>query len=161
MDSTSVYTFLMCFQTPINPLTDANASEYAYKSWIINRLWEEVFLDVNGVICMKTGEVENTDRKFQLEIKRCLDKRNTNAGSWFHDAILLMNFSQNEIQVAFGEVVGNAYYHDDVKMNGDREKILKAMQLALFKIRQLFPEDHPNLKNLETCVQEGCIHALD
>ncbi|GBC19865.2 hypothetical protein GLOIN_2v151826 [Rhizophagus irregularis DAOM 181602=DAOM 197198] len=63
--------------------------------------------------------------------------------------------------LAFGEVVGNAYYHDDVKMNGDREKILKAMQLALFKIRQLFPEDHPNLKNLETCVQEGCIHALD
>jgi len=61
-----------------------------------------------------------------------------------------MNASQNEIQVAFGEVVGNAYYYDDVKMNSDREKIFKAMQLALFKIRELFPEDHPNLKNLET-----------
>ncbi|CAG8501226.1 19526_t:CDS:10 [Rhizophagus irregularis] len=146
-----VYTaFLMCFQTPINPLIDANASEYAYRSRIINRLWEEVFLDVNGVIYMKTGEVENTDRKFQLEIKRYKDKRNTNSGSWFHDAILSMNVSQSEIQVAFGEVVGNAYYHDDVKMNGDREKILKAMQLALFKIRQLFPGDSPNLKNLET-----------
>jgi hypothetical protein len=35
-----------------------------------------------------------------------------------------MNVSQTEIQVAFGEVVGNAYYHD-VKMNGAREKILK------------------------------------
>ncbi|RGB26583.1 hypothetical protein C1646_674669 [Rhizophagus diaphanus] len=146
-----VYTaFLMYFQTPLNPLIDANASEYAYRSRIINRLWEEVFLDVNGVIYMKTGEVENTDRKFQLEIKRYKDKRNTNAGSWFHDAILSMNVNQSEIQVAFGEVVGNAYYHDDVKMNGDREKILKAMQLALFKIRQLFPGDIPNLKNLET-----------
>ncbi|CAB5351074.1 unnamed protein product [Rhizophagus irregularis] len=72
-----------------------------------------------------------------------------------------LRWIQQVYTLSFGEVVGNAYYHDDVKMNGDREKILKAMQLALFKIRQLFPEDHPNLKNLETCVQEGCIHALD
>ena len=60
-----------------------------------------------------------------MEIKRFKDKRNTNAGSWFRDAILSMNVSQSEIQVVFGEVVGNAYYHDDVKMNVDREKILK------------------------------------
>ena len=61
-----------------------------------------------------------------------MDKRNTNAGSWFHDAILSMNVSQNEIQVAFGEVVGNAYYHDDLKMNGDREKILKGKVKSSF-----------------------------
>lgn len=71
------------------------------------------------------GEIENTDRKNQLELKRCLDKRKTNSGSWFHDAVLLMNVNHTEIQVAFGEVVGNAYYHDDVKMRGDRAKILK------------------------------------
>jgi len=45
--------------------------------------------------------------------------------SWFHDAVLLMNVNHTEIQVAFGEVVGNAYYHDDVKMRGDCAKILK------------------------------------
>ncbi|PKY37929.1 hypothetical protein RhiirA4_391213, partial [Rhizophagus irregularis] len=50
---------------------------------------------------------------------------------------------------AFGEVVGNAYYHDNVKMNSDRKKILKTMQLAFFKIWQLFSGDSPNLKNLE------------
>jgi len=65
-------------------------------------------------------------------MKRCKDKCNINAGSWFHDAILSMNVSQNEIQVAFGEVVGNAYYHDDVKMNGDREKILKGKVKSSF-----------------------------
>ena len=48
-----------------------------------------------------------------------------NDGDWFHDAVLLMNVNHTEIQVAFGEVVGNAYYHDDVKMKGDLEKILK------------------------------------
>ena len=33
--------------------------------------------------------------------------------------------SQNEIQVAFGKVVGNVYYYNNVKMNGNHEKILK------------------------------------
>ena len=61
-----------------------------------------------------------------------MDKRNMNTGSWFHDAILSMNVSQSEIQVAFGEVVGNAYYNDDVKMNGDREKILKGKMKSSF-----------------------------
>ncbi|CAJ0648679.1 12800_t:CDS:2 [Entrophospora sp. SA101] len=35
-------------------------------------------------------------------------------------------------------------------MKGDRKKILKAMQLALFGIRKLFPENDPNLEKLET-----------
>ncbi|CAI2192945.1 13521_t:CDS:2, partial [Funneliformis geosporum] len=108
------------------------------------------FLDLNGMIRMNIGEIENTDRKNQLELKRCLDKRKTNSGSWFHDAVLLMNVNHTEIQVAFGEVGGNAYYHDDVKMRGDRAKILKAMQLALFNIRKLFPENDSNLEKLET-----------
>ncbi|CAG8806339.1 5240_t:CDS:1, partial [Dentiscutata erythropus] len=71
------------------------------------------------------SKVENIDRKFQLKIKRYLDKCNTNAGSWFYDIILLINISQNEIQVAFGEVVKNIYYYNDIKMNSDCKKILK------------------------------------
>ncbi|CAG8660381.1 4430_t:CDS:2 [Funneliformis caledonium] len=86
----------------------------------------------------------------QLELKRYLDKRKINSGSWFHNAVLLMNVNHTEIQIAFGEVVRNAYYHDDVKMRRDRTKILKTIQLALFNIWKLFSENDSNLEKLET-----------
>ncbi|CAH1770238.1 11955_t:CDS:2, partial [Entrophospora sp. SA101] len=37
------------FDTPINLIHDSNTSEYEYHDWIINQLWQDVFLDVNGV----------------------------------------------------------------------------------------------------------------
>ncbi|RHZ90205.1 hypothetical protein Glove_4g15 [Diversispora epigaea] len=67
----SVYnTFLLCFQLPINPLHDGDLSEYAYRDRIVNRIIEDVFLDVNNVICIKTGEIENIDRKAQKDSAR-------------------------------------------------------------------------------------------
>ncbi|CAG8609697.1 13497_t:CDS:2 [Funneliformis caledonium] len=142
--------FLTCFQTPINPLNDADASEYAYRSRLINHFWEDVFFDVNCVIRMKTGEVENVDRRNQLGLARNPDDRRSNVGSWYHDAILIMKVGDKDVQVAFGEVVGNAFKHDDTKLYEDREKILKAMQLALFNLRKLLPEKDPGLEDLET-----------
>ncbi|CAJ0846645.1 8909_t:CDS:2, partial [Entrophospora sp. SA101] len=35
------------FDTPINLIHDSNTSEYEYHDWIINQLWQDVFLDVN------------------------------------------------------------------------------------------------------------------
>ncbi|CAG8583763.1 2094_t:CDS:10 [Paraglomus occultum] len=93
------------------------------------------------------GEVENEDRKRQLDLSRCLEKRRTNLGSWCHDAILVMKVGSKHVQVAFGEVIGNAFKHDDKKWQDDKEKMLKAMQLALFNLRRLFPE---GLEDLET-----------
>ncbi|RIA87255.1 hypothetical protein C1645_828053 [Glomus cerebriforme] len=63
-------------------------------------------------------DVEQDAEHLYFQELRDKYKRKTNADSWFH---------YTEIQVAFGEVVGNALYHDDVKMNEDREKILKAL----------------------------------
>ena len=45
---------LLCFQLPINPLHDRSLSEYAYRDRIVNRLIEDVFLDVNNAIRMRT-----------------------------------------------------------------------------------------------------------
>lgn len=100
-----------------------NSDEHV--KWFTLFSWKNLYILFHIHLSPIRGEIENTDRKNQLELKRCLDKRRTNAGSWFHDAVLLMNVNHAEIQVAFGEVVGNAYYHDDVKMKGDLERILK------------------------------------
>ncbi|CAG8495601.1 6966_t:CDS:2 [Funneliformis mosseae] len=91
---------------------------------------------------MLRSEIENTDQKNQLKLKRYLDKHNLNSGSWFHDAVLIMNVNHTEIQVVFRKAIGNAYYHDDVKMKEDCAKILKD--------KKLFSENDSNLEKLET-----------
>ncbi|CAG8603895.1 2841_t:CDS:10, partial [Ambispora gerdemannii] len=141
--------FILCLQTPFSPLCDPDASEYAYRSRIINYIWEELFFDVNVIAIMKTGEVENADRKKQLDLSRNLDQRKS-TGTWHHDAVLVMKVGGKLVQVAFGEVTGNAFKRDDKKYNDDKEKILKAMQLALFNLRKSFPEKAPGLEDLET-----------
>ncbi|CAJ0629037.1 13221_t:CDS:2 [Entrophospora sp. SA101] len=115
--------FLTCFQTPINPLNDGTASE---------------------------GEIENIDRKKQLDLNRNTKKGRTNSGSWYHDAVLIMKVGNRDVQIAFGEVIGNAFKQDEKKLNEDREKLLKAMQLALFNLRKLFPQNSSGLEDLET-----------
>ncbi|GES79154.1 hypothetical protein GLOIN_2v151826 [Rhizophagus clarus] len=39
-----------------------------------------------------------------------------------------------DYQIGFGEVIGNACEYDDAKMERNREKILKSMQLGLFQL---------------------------
>ncbi|CAG8703605.1 32309_t:CDS:2, partial [Racocetra persica] len=107
----------------INPLHDSDLSEYAYRDKIVNPLIENVFLEINEVIRMKTGEVENLDRKVQKDSNRLPGIRR--ATGWEHDALLVMKVKSIEYQIGFGEIVGNACEHDDAKMERDREKILK------------------------------------
>ncbi|CAG8745769.1 5228_t:CDS:2, partial [Funneliformis caledonium] len=136
---------------PIDFFHDACLSEYAYRDRIINKLWEDVFLDVSPAIYMRTGEIENNDRKNQKDCSRPTGQQR--AIGWFHDAILMMKFLSKEIQIGFGEVVGNPCKHDDSKMNEDREKLLKAMQLSLYNLRKLLLErqiQQEDLKKLET-----------
>ncbi|RHZ82050.1 hypothetical protein Glove_114g98 [Diversispora epigaea] len=106
---------ILCLHTPFNPLCDPTASEYMYRSRIINHLWKELFLNVNCIATIKTHKVGN---KF--------------------------------VQVAFGEVIGNTFKCDNKKFNNDKEKMLKAMQLALFNLRKSLPEKTPDLEDLET-----------
>ncbi|CAJ0649103.1 3351_t:CDS:10 [Entrophospora sp. SA101] len=147
----SVYNaFILCLQTPFSPLCDPDASEYVYRSRIINYIWEGLFFDVNAIAIMKTGEVENTDRKKQLDLSRNLDQHKSTLGTWYYDAVLVMKVGSKLVQVAFGEVIGNAFKRDDKKYNDDKEKMLKAMQLALFNLRKSLPEKAPGLEDLET-----------
>ncbi|CAG8532771.1 2966_t:CDS:10 [Funneliformis mosseae] len=83
----------------------------------------------------RLGEVENTDRKDQKNSARPQGQRRS--VGWDHDAILIMKANNVDYQIGFCEVVGNACIHDDQKMIGDREKILKSMQLGLFRLRKL------------------------
>jgi hypothetical protein len=44
----------LCFSLAVNPLHDGELSEYAYRDKIVNPLIENVFLDINEMIRMKT-----------------------------------------------------------------------------------------------------------
>ncbi|RUO97012.1 hypothetical protein BC936DRAFT_141124 [Jimgerdemannia flammicorona] len=102
-----VYTaFLTCYQTPNNLLHDAGASEYEYRDLIVNPIWRNLFFDVSHIIRMRTGEIENSDRKLQKNLSKVPHERR--AIGWRHDGILMMKIGSVDMQVAFGEVVGNA-----------------------------------------------------
>ncbi|CAJ0835329.1 2524_t:CDS:2, partial [Entrophospora sp. SA101] len=49
---------------PKNVLNDTNASEYQYRSWFVNLLMEELFLDLVKL----NGEIDNEQRKMQREL---------------------------------------------------------------------------------------------
>ncbi|RIB01908.1 hypothetical protein C2G38_2229324 [Gigaspora rosea] len=131
----------------LESLHDGELSEYAYRDRIINRIIEDVFLDINNVI----REVENQDSKVQKDSARPLGQRRS--VGWEHDAMLIIKVNSVDFQVGFGEVVGNACIRDDKKMIEDREKILKSMQLGLFRLYQLFKQqgvDENDISNAET-----------
>ncbi|RHZ85002.1 hypothetical protein Glove_74g225 [Diversispora epigaea] len=60
---------------PTDFFHDANLSECAYRDRIINKLWEDVFLDVSPAIYVETGEIENFDRKNQKDCSRPLGRQ--------------------------------------------------------------------------------------
>ncbi|CAI2188270.1 16942_t:CDS:10, partial [Funneliformis geosporum] len=142
-----------CFQLSKHVLNDKSTSEYQYRSWFVNLLCEDIFLDVNNVIRFVTGEVENIDRKNQKDLSKLPEERRPTG--WFHDGILKININGNDLQVGFLEVVGNAIIEDHIKRVGDLQKILKAMRLAFFRLEESLREkgvdDEKKLKQkLET-----------
>ncbi|CAG8480831.1 13800_t:CDS:10 [Funneliformis caledonium] len=145
--------FVTCFQLSKHVLNDKSTSEYQYRSWFVNLLCEDIFLDVNNVIRFVTGEVENIDRKNQKDLSKLPEERRPIG--WYHDGILNININGNDLQVGFLEVVGNAIIEDHIKRVGDLQKILKAMRLAFFQLEESLREkgvdDEKKLKQkLET-----------
>ncbi|CAG8669660.1 13207_t:CDS:2 [Funneliformis mosseae] len=88
----------------------------------MNRLIEDIFLDVNNAINIER-EIENMDIK---------DQNDQRAIGWSHDAspanegqvqyfglhLLIIKVNSSDRAVGFGEIVGNACYHDDKKNDG-------------------------------------------
>ncbi|CAG8547549.1 9451_t:CDS:10 [Ambispora gerdemannii] len=145
----SVYNaFILCLQTPFNPLGDPDTSEYAYRSRVINYIWEGLFFDC--IYLQLVVKSKMWTEKKQLDLSRNLNQRKSSLGTWYHDAVLVMKVGSKLVQIVFGEVIGNAFKRDDKKYNDDKEKMLKAMQLALFNLRKSLPEKALGLEDLET-----------
>ncbi|CAI2189728.1 10409_t:CDS:2, partial [Funneliformis geosporum] len=119
-----------------------------YRDRIINKLWEDVFLDVSPAIYMRTGEIENNDRKNQKDCSRPTGQQR--AIGWFHDAILMMKFLSKKFKLVLVRLLAiHVNMMIDSKMNEDRENDATIpLQLAkLLLERQIQQED---LKKLET-----------
>ncbi|CAI2188141.1 1850_t:CDS:2 [Funneliformis geosporum] len=130
--------FLTCFHIPKNVLNDRSTSEYQYRSWFVNTLCEDIFLD-SATIKMKTGEVENKHRKVQLDLSK--DPGDRKSVGWYHDGILSININGNEVYVGILEVAGNAVVTDNTKFLGDQKKMLKAMRLAFHELQKTLCND--------------------
>ncbi|RGB38871.1 hypothetical protein C1646_755200 [Rhizophagus diaphanus] len=129
--------FLICFMDPYNPLLNSDFNEYSYRSRIVDRLIEDPFFDSTNIRVI-IGEVENVDRKKQKDSGRKEGERR-NIG-WLHDILLRIRVNNVDYQVAFREVVGNAFIQDEAKKINDLAKLLKAMQLALSCLRRILIE---------------------
>ncbi|CAJ0923665.1 4926_t:CDS:10 [Entrophospora sp. SA101] len=86
----------------------------------INPIVAKLFDDIMDIIRVKTGEIENMLNKTQRNETRQYVQR----------------VSIGCHQDGFLEVVGNALIVDITKLNGDLDKVLKAMQISLFYQRQ-------------------------
>jgi len=145
--------FLTCFQLSRHVLNDESSSEYQYRSWIVNLLCEDLFLDINSIIRLKTGGIENKHHKNQRDLSKLPGDRRPIGR--YHDGILTININGVDEYIGILEVVGNAIVEDHIKMIGDRNKILKAMRLALFQLEQIMrnngiDSENQLRQNLET-----------
>jgi len=100
-----------------------------------------------------SGEVENRQRKNQKNLSKFPEDRRQIG--WYHDGILSVNVNGVEEYIGILEVVGNSIVEDYDKMISDRNKILKAMRLALFQLEQTLRNNGINNEkelqhNLET-----------
>ncbi|RIB17373.1 hypothetical protein C2G38_2187423 [Gigaspora rosea] len=113
-------------------LNDEASSEYQYRSRFVNLLCEDIFLDLNNIIRLSTGEVENIYRKIQKDLSKHPNEQKSIG--WYHDGVLKININGTEMQAGFLEVVGNAIVEDYKKKVDDRIKVLKAMWLAFSQL---------------------------
>ncbi|CAG8644968.1 8676_t:CDS:10 [Cetraspora pellucida] len=94
------------------------------------------------------GEVENIDRKTQLDLTRDVDKCKSCVGSWHHDTILTIKAGNKDFQIAFGE--RNFNFSIFIIKISKRTIRFIAMRLALPKLLKLLPENVPGIEELET-----------
>ncbi|KAF0460343.1 hypothetical protein F8M41_000609 [Gigaspora margarita] len=64
---------------------------------IVNRIIKDVFLDINNIIRMRTGEVENRDSKVQKDSARPLGQRRS--VGWEHDAMLIIKLNSVDFKL--------------------------------------------------------------
>ncbi|CAJ0764951.1 5262_t:CDS:2, partial [Entrophospora sp. SA101] len=110
------------------------ASEFRYRDEIINPLIAEAFHDVEDLVWIETGEIENTVKKVQRNDSKKDDERSKLGNK--HDGIIYTLLHGEEIQIGFIEVVGNAYNQKIADMNFDYEKLLKVMTLSIWNQKE-------------------------
>ncbi|CAG8492803.1 6671_t:CDS:2 [Dentiscutata heterogama] len=103
-----------------NWLSKMESSEYQYRSWFVNLLCKEIFLDLNNIIRLATGEVENMNRTVLKDSSKHPDKQRSIG--WLKAII-----NGTEIQTGFLEVIGNAIIENYRKNINDLNKVLKAL----------------------------------
>jgi len=118
-------------------LNDANASEYQYRSWFVNLLMEELFLDLVK-FKLNTGEIDNEQRKIQRDLTA---PPKDHSGGWFHDGILTINLNGIYFNIGILEVVSNAIKKDNDKLLKDRAKMLKAMRLGFHHLENFLHDE--------------------
>ncbi len=91
------------------------------------------------ILLSTSGEVENTGRKEQKDTNRKEGERRS--VGWMHDILYNIRVNNMNFQVAFGEVVGNAFVHDEDKKMKDLSKILKG---KLIIMKSLLPANKIN-----------------
>ncbi|CAH1761852.1 13162_t:CDS:10 [Entrophospora sp. SA101] len=126
--------FLFIFKAPVNVLLDPNQVELSYRENFINPIVAKLFDDIMDIIRVKTGEIENMLNKTQRNETRQYVQR-VSIGC-HQDGIFEVNVNAMTFEIGFLEVVGNALIVDITKLNGDLDKVLKAMQISLFYQRR-------------------------
>ncbi|CAG8601202.1 5637_t:CDS:10 [Diversispora eburnea] len=100
----------------------------------INPIIAKLFDDVMDIIRVKTGEIENILNKIQrVETRQYMQRVSIGC---HQDGIFEVNINATTFEIGFLEVIGNALIVDIKKLNGDLDKVLKAMQISLFYQRQ-------------------------
>ncbi|CAG8530214.1 8051_t:CDS:10 [Funneliformis caledonium] len=128
-------------------LLDKESGEFKYRDDIVNPLLASIFYDVEDVLWMKTGEIENESRKRQRNFSKQEDDRGKLGDK--HDGILYMNVNGVKIGVGFVEVVGNAFTTDISDKNYDLEKLLKATMISLY-YQHAHQSDNENISRLQS-----------
>ncbi|PKY51345.1 hypothetical protein RhiirA4_468319 [Rhizophagus irregularis] len=106
--------FLICFMNSYNnSLLNSDFNEYSYQSCIVSYLIEDPFLDSINIHVITYIMINNMLISHIL-LSTSNEVKNT-----------LIRINNVDYQVAFGEVVGNAFIQDEAKKMNDLAKLLK------------------------------------
>ncbi|KAI9005368.1 hypothetical protein BC832DRAFT_557265 [Gaertneriomyces semiglobifer] len=112
-------------------------SEADYRDHLLHHLFEPMFAETTTTFLRyQRGERTNQQRRQQFNEGRAMSERRGQNG-WKHDAIIDIRLESQWWHLFFLEVVGSPTLVDDQKHAEDQTKLFKAMQLALFNIRNL------------------------
>ncbi|KAJ3156625.1 hypothetical protein HDU86_003849 [Geranomyces michiganensis] len=114
-----------------NTFMDPLATEFEYRSTIIDRLFEMAF-GGTAYLTHRCGESENVT----IATARATQSEAEYANGPKHDEIVEIVTAMFKVTAVFAEVVAGPQIKDDAKARGDLKEILKAMASALDIMRQ-------------------------